>query len=78
MLAHTCAACHGTLGQLGNESFMPLAGMPASQFVNTMLDFRSDKRPATLMGLVARGFNDQEIQAMAQFFAAQAPAGDKR
>lgn len=77
MLAHTCAACHGTLGQLGDESFMPLAGMPASQFVNTMLDFRSGKRPATLMGYVARGFNDQELHAMAAFFAAQPAAGDQ-
>lgn len=77
MLAHTCAACHGTLGRLGDESFMPLAGMPASQFFNTMRDFRSGKRPATLMGYVARGFNDQELQAMAAFFAAQPTAGDQ-
>lgn len=75
MLAHTCAACHGTLGRLGNESFMPLAGMPAGQFFNTMVDFRTGKRPATLMGHVARGFNDAELQAMAAFFAAQTPTG---
>ena len=29
LMAHTCAACHGTNGQLGDESFAPLAGMPA-------------------------------------------------
>lgn len=74
-MAHTCAACHGTLGRLGDESFMPLAGMPERQFVATMIDFREGKRPATLMGHVAQGFSDIEIQAMAHFFAAVPPQG---
>lgn len=76
-MAHTCAACHGTLGRLGDESFMPLAGMPASQFINTMVDFREGKRPATLMGHVAQGFSDAEIRAMAAFFAAVKPQGSQ-
>ncbi len=77
MMAHTCAACHGTLGRLGDESFMPLAGMPASQFITTMVDFREGKRPATLMGHVAQGFSDAEIRAMGDFFAAVKPQGSQ-
>jgi cytochrome subunit of sulfide dehydrogenase len=73
-MAHGCAACHGTLGRLGDESFMPLAGMPAGQFVATMIDFREGRRPATLMGHVAQGFSDAEIRAMGDFFAAIPPA----
>ncbi len=69
-LAHTCAACHGTNGLLGDEYFMPLAGMPVTQFVTTMREFRSGERLATLMGHVASGFSDPEIQAMGEFFAA--------
>jgi sulfide dehydrogenase cytochrome subunit len=72
-MAHSCAACHGTQGRLGDESFMPLAGMPQAQFVGTMADFREDKRPSTLMGHVARGFNDVELAAMAVYFAAVKP-----
>lgn len=74
-MAHGCAACHGTLGRLGDESFMPLAGMPVRQFVSTMIDFREGERPATLMGHVAQGFTDSEIRAMGEFFAA-VPADD--
>jgi len=73
MLAHTCAACHGTQGRLGDESFMPLAGMPVDQFVNTMVAFREGNRPATLMGHVARGFSDAELRAMGVYFAGVAP-----
>lgn len=70
-MAHSCAACHGTNGRLGDESFAPLAGMPASQFVKTMIDFREGRRPATLMGLVANGFTDEDLQGMGAFFEAQ-------
>ncbi len=76
-MAHTCAACHGTLGRLGDEAFMPLAAMPARQFVTTMIDFREGRRAATLMGHVAQGFSDAEIQAMAEFFASVPATGDK-
>ncbi|WP_296696741.1 c-type cytochrome [Thiocapsa sp. UBA6158] len=72
-MAHTCAACHGTNGELGDEYFMPLAGMPAEQFVTSMLEFRSGARAATLMGFVASGFSDAEIAAMGEFFAALEP-----
>jgi len=76
-MAHSCAACHGTHGELGDEYFMPLAGMPVQQFVRTMTDFREGKRPATLMGHVAKGFTDADLQAMGEFFAAvkTAPKG---
>lgn len=73
VMAHTCAACHGTNGQLGDEAFKPLAGMPVEQFVRTMIDFREGRRPSTLMGHVARGFTNADLQAMAEFFAAIAP-----
>jgi sulfide dehydrogenase cytochrome subunit len=75
LMAHSCAGCHGTLGRLGDESFMPLAGMPATQFVSSMLAFRDGKRPATLMGHVAQGFSDAEIRAMGEFFATVKPEG---
>lgn len=67
-IAHTCAACHGTRGQLGDEAFMPLAGMPRTQFVRTMQDFRSGARPSTLMGHVADGFTDADLQALGTYF----------
>jgi cytochrome subunit of sulfide dehydrogenase len=77
LMAHSCAGCHGTLGRLGDESFMPLAGMPLRQFTTSMVDFREGKRPATLMGHVAQGFSDAEIRAMGEYFAAVKPEGNQ-
>jgi sulfide dehydrogenase cytochrome subunit len=67
-IAHTCAACHGTQGRLGDEAFMPLAGMPSVQFVRTMQDFRSGTRPSTLMGHVVQGFTNADVAAMGAYF----------
>ena len=73
MMGNTCAGCHGTHGRLVNEAFMPLAGMKESTFIKAMNDFRSGTRPATLMGHVARGYTDEQIKAMAEFFAKVKP-----
>jgi len=68
-MAATCAACHGTHGKLGIVEYMPLAGLSEKEFVRAMQDFRSGKRLSTLMGHVANGFSDNEILAMAKYFA---------
>jgi len=69
MMAGTCAGCHGTEGKLGTVEFVPLAGLSEDEFVRAMRDFKSGKRPSTLMGLVANGFSDSEVRAMARYFA---------
>lgn len=73
MMGNTCAGCHGTHGRLVNEAFVPLAGMKESTFTKAMLDFRSGARPSTLMGHIARGYSDEQIKAMAEFFAKVKP-----
>lgn len=67
-MAQACAGCHGTHGKIEGSAFVPLAGMPEATFIQTMLDFRNDKRPATLMGHVAKGFSEAEIALMATYF----------
>ncbi|MEW5838169.1 MAG: c-type cytochrome [Pseudomonadota bacterium] len=73
MMGNTCAGCHGTHGRMHGEAFMPLAGMAPATFTRAMQDFRSGARPATLMGHVAKGYTDEEIKAMAEFFAKVKP-----
>ena len=69
MHAQACNGCHGTEGRLEiDRTFMPLAGMPAEQFVKAMLDFRDQKRPSTLMGSIATGYSDAEIKAMGEYY----------
>lgn len=68
--AASCANCHGTDGraQPGMES---LAGANKDDMVRKMLDFKSDRRPATIMHQLAKGYSDEQIVAIAGYFAAQ-------
>lgn len=68
-MAATCAGCHGTHGKLRNQEFAPLAGMPEAEFIRAMRDYKSGKRQSTLMGNLAQGFSDRDVQAMARYFA---------
>lgn len=70
-LAANCAACHGTNGATVGNAFRPLAGMPREMIVETMQAFRSGSRPATIMHQLSKGYTDEQIAAMAAFFAAQ-------
>lgn len=67
-LAHTCAACHGTYGELKGEHFVPLAGMDEGEFITSMKEFRSHKRPSSIMSHIAEGYSDEEFERMARYF----------
>jgi cytochrome c553 len=68
--AAACANCHGTDGraQPGMEA---LAGKDAADMAQKMLDFKSGRKPATLMHQIAKGYSDEQIQQIAAYFAAQ-------
>ena len=72
--AANCAACHGTDGRAVQGASVPgLAGVPAAMMVAQLQAFKDGKRPATVMHQIAKGLSDAQIQAMADYFAAQKP-----
>ena len=68
--AAMCANCHGTDGraQPGMEA---LAGANKDDIVKKMLDFKAGRKPATIMHQLAKGYSDEQITAIAGYFAAQ-------
>jgi cytochrome c553 len=68
-MAAACASCHGTSGvaQPGMES---LAGQPKEDLLKKMLDFKSGKKPATLMHQLSKGYTDEQLEQLAGYFAA--------
>ena len=70
-VAANCANCHGTAGR--SSGAMPsLAGLQAPYFTEQMRLFRDGKRPATIMHQIAKGYSDQQIEQLADYFARQA------
>ncbi|HSV84622.1 MAG TPA: c-type cytochrome [Ramlibacter sp.] len=71
-LAATCANCHGTDGRAAAGSTMPaLAGMSRDQLVTQLKAFRDGSRPSTIMGQLAKGYSDAQIEQLAGYFAAR-------
>jgi len=70
-LASACAICHGTGGRGDAKVLPPLAGMPREQIASQMRAFRDGQRPATVMHQIAKGYTDEQIDALATWFAAQ-------
>lgn len=68
--AASCAGCHGTDGRAepGNE---PLAGVDKDEMLKKLLDFKSGAKPATVMHQLSKGYTDEQLAAIAAWFAAQ-------
>jgi cytochrome c553 len=74
-LAANCANCHGTDGRSAGGAGMPgLAGLSTTYFTEQMKAFREGKRTATIMHQLAKGYSDEQIAAMADFFSRQKPS----
>lgn len=74
VLSASCAGCHGTDGR-SPGSIPPIHGRPAEFIRASLEDFRSGKRPSTVMGRHAKGYTDEEIALIADYFAAGADQG---
>jgi cytochrome c553 len=68
--ALSCSGCHPASSKV--TSPVPrLAGQDRAAIVRAMQEFRSGQRAGTVMDRIAKGFTDDEIQALATWFAAQ-------
>jgi cytochrome c553 len=72
-LASTCFTCHGTDGRSVGGVPPSLAGRDKGELLQTMKDFKAGKRPATLMHQQAKGYTDQQLEAIAGYFAGAKP-----
>lgn len=68
--AAACANCHGTEGR-ALEGMEALAGKNKDDMLKTLLDFKSGRKPATIMHQLSKGYTDEQLAEIAAYFAAQ-------
>ncbi len=71
MLSNTCAGCHGTDGVSSGPSIPTIAGLAPSYFTEIMEAYKLGDVPSTIMGRIASGYSDEEIEAMAEYYGKQ-------
>ena len=70
VLAASCFSCHGPNG--ASTSAMPaLDKMGASVITSVLKAFRSGDAQGTVMNRIAKGYTDDEIAALGQYFSSQ-------
>ena len=68
MLSASCEGCHGTNGH-SPGSIPDISGKSAEFIRVSMEEFRSGERASTVMGRQAKGYTDDEILLIAEYFA---------
>ena len=71
MLSNTCAGCHGTNGASAGGPMPIIAGLSKRYISQALNDYKSGKRPSTIMGRIAKGYSELEIEAIAGYLASQ-------
>ena len=66
--AAACANCHGTNGRA--QPGMPsLVGSSREEMLRSLLEYKNGVRPATVMHQLAKGYTDEQLAALAGYFA---------
>jgi cytochrome c553 len=68
--AAACSGCHPASKKV-ETPFTRLVGRNAADIVTAMQEFRTGQRPGTIMDRIAKGFTDDEVKAIAAWYAAQ-------
>ena len=68
MLASGCTGCHGSDGVSVGAAIPSIAGLDKIYLARVMVQFKNGERPSTIMGRIARGFEDSELRTMAKHF----------
>jgi sulfide dehydrogenase cytochrome subunit len=68
--AASCSGCHPASASIDTPAGR-LIGRNSSDIITAVQAFRSGQRPATVMDRIAKGFTDDEIKAIADWYGAQ-------
>ncbi|WP_439610704.1 c-type cytochrome [Reyranella sp.] len=68
--ASSCTGCHAPK-KVADSVIPHIVGRKAEDIVTFMREYRSGAWPSSVMGRIAKGFDDQQTQAIAAWFAAQ-------
>jgi len=67
--AQQCTVCHGPIGISAAPDAPNLAGQPRQYLVAQLKQFKSGKRPSEVMNVLAKTLSDEEIEALADWYA---------
>lgn len=70
-IALNCMSCHQLVSAASDTVMPALKSLSEQQIQQALLDFKYDKKNATLMPRIAKGYSDSELIAVAEFLSRQ-------
>tara|TARA_B100000315_G_scaffold185396_1_gene174526 strand:+ start:798 stop:1106 length:309 start_codon:yes stop_codon:yes gene_type:complete len=67
VMASNCFVCHGQQGASAGET-PSISGLASDVIAKSLLDFKAGSKPSTIMGNIAKGYSDDQIKALADYF----------
>jgi len=74
-LAGECVTCHQESG--ASDGIPPIVGWPQESFVIAMTQYRDGERENQVMRTIAGRYGDEELAALAAYFATLGPSAEK-
>lgn len=68
-IACNCQNCHADSPASVGVSIPSLETLSTEQIQQALLDFKYDRKPATLMPRLAKGYSDEELAAVAAYLS---------
>ncbi|MGQ9862132.1 MAG: c-type cytochrome [Thiobacillaceae bacterium] len=68
-IARACNNCHGTDGTSVGHSMPSIAGQSEAYLKNVMMQWKSGERASANMTRLIKGYTDEEIAGLAQYFS---------
>lgn len=70
-IALNCMSCHQLDSGSSDTAIPALTSLSKYQIQQALMDFKYDKKQATLMPRIAKGYSDSELAAVADFISRQ-------
>ena len=70
-LANTCNNCHGVNGVSAGGAMPSIGGQPEAYLKQILMQWKTGERAAADMNRLIKGYSDEQIAALAKYFAAK-------
>lgn len=68
LAAQACNVCHGNASYV-SPTMPPIRGADATAIYTALVELKTDKRPSTIMGRIAKGYSDEQLRAIADYLS---------
>lgn len=68
LAAQACNVCHGNVSYV-SPTMPRIRGVEAGTLYTALIELKTDRRQATIMNRIAKGYSDEQLKALAEYLS---------